>query len=57
MYAIGATQVRWAVLNNVALLRQHQRAQDLLAEAMQRQASVGACIEALEAGLDAKELL
>ena len=49
-------QVRWAVLNAVALLRQHTAAHDALAQAMQRGESVGACIESLERTLDVEEL-
>ncbi len=49
-------QVRFAVLNAVALLRQHSKAHDALAEAMKRGESVGKCIETLEQTLNAGEL-
>lgn len=49
-------EVRWAVLNAVALLRTHEKAHDALAAAMQRGESVGACIELLERMLDSSEL-
>jgi hypothetical protein len=46
-------QVRWAVLNVVALLRRHERAHDALAAAMGRGASAAACIGAVEEALAA----
>jgi hypothetical protein len=42
------SQVRWAVLNVVTLLRRHQGAHDALADAMSRRAPVGECVRTLE---------
>jgi len=50
-------EVRWAVLNAVALLRQHEAAHTALAAAMQRGESVGSCIQTLERLLNRDELL
>ncbi len=49
-------EVRWAVLNAVALLRQHTAAHTALAAAMQRGESVGSCIQTLEGMLNKDEL-
>jgi hypothetical protein len=46
-------QVRWAVLNVVALLRRHERAHGALAAAMSRGESAAACIGAVEEALAA----
>lgn len=43
--------MRWAVLNTVSLLRQHEAAHNALAAAMQRGASVGECIAVIEGEL------
>ncbi|EFN53352.1 hypothetical protein CHLNCDRAFT_25833, partial [Chlorella variabilis] len=45
------SQVRWAVLNVVTLLRRHERVHDALAAAMQRGGSVGECIGVIEGEL------
>ncbi|CAK9170707.1 unnamed protein product, partial [Ilex paraguariensis] len=42
------SQVRWAVLNTVLLLRRHENARAKLAEAMSEGRSVGFCIEIIE---------
>lgn len=44
----AGAQVRWAVLSDAALLRRHGGAHRALADAMQRGASVGECVAALE---------
>lgn len=49
-------EVRWAVLNSVALLRQHSAAHAALSAAMQRGESVGSCIQSLEEALVADDL-
>lgn len=56
--ALGFTQakadseVRWAVLNVVSLLRRYQRVQDALADAMIARSSVVECIAIIEDGFD-----
>lgn len=45
------SQVRWAVLNTVTLLRRHSRVHDLLVQAMTNGKSVGQCIEVIESSL------
>jgi hypothetical protein len=42
------SQVRWAVLNIVLILRRHEKARSQLAEAMSTGKSVGSCIEVIE---------
>ncbi|KAK3014117.1 hypothetical protein RJ639_007909 [Escallonia herrerae] len=42
------SQVRWAVLNTVLLLRRHEAAQKKLAQAMSEGRSVGFCIDIIE---------
>ena len=42
------SQVRWAVLNDAALLRRHGTAWGALAEAMSRGESVGRCVGLVE---------
>mmetsp|Transcript_40314 Transcript_40314/g.67574 ORF Transcript_40314/g.67574 Transcript_40314/m.67574 type:complete len:404 (+) Transcript_40314:151-1362(+) len=49
-------QVRYAVLNTVALLRQHAATHSALADAMARGSSVAECIQVIEANLDRSEL-
>jgi hypothetical protein len=46
------SQVRWAVLNTVTLLRRHRAAHDALADAMDRRLSVGQCVAVLERALE-----
>lgn len=50
-------EVRWAVLNSVALLRQHAAAHEALSAAMQRGDSVGSCVQILEEALNKDDLL
>ena len=45
------SEIRWAVLNLVTLLRRHRRVHARLAEAMAAGRSVGECIAVIEAGL------
>lgn len=42
---------RWAVLNNVAVLRRHAQAHEELAQSMAAQATVGECISVIEKNL------
>ena len=51
------SEVRWAALNTVLLLRKHVAAHMALAAAMGARASVPACIAALEAELNLEELM
>ena len=51
------SQVRYAVLNTVALLRQHAATHSALADAMARGSSVAECIQVIEANLDRSELM
>lgn len=50
------SQVRWAVLNTVLLLRAHRSAHEALAAAMERGASVAECVRIVEQCLDEKQL-
>eukprot|EP01018_Ginkgo_biloba_P039707 Gb_32643 [translate_table: standard] len=51
------SQVRWAVLNTVTLLRRHEQARSKLAEAMSFGKSIGECISMIENELmNAKEI-
>ncbi|XP_066312076.1 uncharacterized protein [Miscanthus floridulus] len=42
------SQVRWAVLSTVLILRRHEKARSRLAEAMSTGKSVGSCIQVIE---------
>ncbi|KAI8027676.1 hypothetical protein LOK49_LG02G02027 [Camellia lanceoleosa] len=46
------SQVRWAVLNTVLILRRHEGARARLAEAMSDRRSVGFCIDVIENAID-----
>ena len=46
--AKAASQVRWAVLNTVFLLRRHRSLHARLAEYMESSASVGECVKLIE---------
>ncbi|WOL03338.1 hypothetical protein Cni_G12058 [Canna indica] len=50
------SQVRWAVLNTVLLLRRHEKARSLLAEAMSLGKSVGSCIGVIEKVIDCEDV-
>ncbi|KAG8367214.1 hypothetical protein BUALT_Bualt16G0049300 [Buddleja alternifolia] len=49
-------QVRWAVLNTIILLRRHENARALLAEAMSEGRSVGSCVDIIENAIDIAQL-
>lgn len=42
------SQIRWAVLNVVAILREHKKTVQKLAEAMSEGQSIGNCIAVIE---------
>ncbi|KAK1423688.1 hypothetical protein QVD17_18996 [Tagetes erecta] len=46
------SQVRWAVLNTILILRRHEQARTLLAKAMSEGKSVGSCIDVIEKNID-----
>ncbi|KAK9065081.1 hypothetical protein SSX86_016464 [Deinandra increscens subsp. villosa] len=46
------SQVRWAVLNTILILRRHEQARTLLAKAMSEGKSVGSCIDVIEQHID-----
>ncbi|KAG1365161.1 hypothetical protein COCNU_12G001610 [Cocos nucifera] len=46
------SQVRWAVLNTILILRRHEKARSQLAEAMSSGESVGFCIDIIERNID-----
>ncbi|RRT83418.1 hypothetical protein B296_00017738, partial [Ensete ventricosum] len=50
------SQVRWAVLNTILLLRRHEKARSQLAEAMSLGKSVGSCIDVIENTIDAADV-
>lgn len=45
------SEIRWAVLNTVSILRRHSDIHEQLAQAMASQASIGECIQCIETGL------
>ncbi|GFQ02409.1 hypothetical protein PHJA_002384800 [Phtheirospermum japonicum] len=49
-------QVRWAVLNTVLILRRHEKARAMLAEAMSEGQSVGSCVQIIEKAVDVANL-
>lgn len=49
------SQVRWAVLNTILILRRHERARSKLAEAMSSGKSVGFCIDIIETSIVSSE--
>ncbi|GER36013.1 stress regulated protein [Striga asiatica] len=49
-------QVRWAVLNTVLLLRRHEKARAMLAEAMSEGQSVSSCVQMIEKAIDVDDL-
>ncbi|KAL9235077.1 hypothetical protein vseg_009873 [Gypsophila vaccaria] len=51
------SQVRWAVLNTIILLRRHQKARVELADGMSRGMSVGSCIDIIENAIDDQDLV
>ncbi|XP_052193138.1 uncharacterized protein LOC127801778 [Diospyros lotus] len=50
------SQVRWAVLNTVLILRRHEGARAKLAEAMSQGRSVGFCLDVIENTIDEADL-
>nr|AAW65808.1 stress regulated protein isoform 2 [Solanum virginianum]AAW65811.1 stress regulated protein isoform 2 [Solanum virginianum] len=50
------SQVRWAVLNTILILRRHEKARVKLAEAMTRGKSVGVCIDIIEKSISEDDL-
>ncbi|XP_014755272.1 uncharacterized protein LOC100844265 isoform X2 [Brachypodium distachyon] len=50
------SQVRWAVLNTVLILRRHEDARSKLAEAMSSGRSVGSCIEVIEENVNTEDI-
>ncbi|XP_023769373.1 uncharacterized protein LOC111917965 [Lactuca sativa] len=51
------SQVRWAVLNTILILRRHERARTHLANAMSAGKSVGSCIDVIEKNIDEIDLM
>ncbi|KAL3825307.1 hypothetical protein ACJIZ3_021336 [Penstemon smallii] len=49
-------QVRWAVLNTILILRRHEKARAMLADAMSEGRSVGSCVDIIEKTIDDTEL-
>lgn len=45
------SEVRWAVLNTISILRRHSDVHEQLAGMMASQASIGACIKCIETGI------
>ncbi|CAA3030340.1 stress regulated [Olea europaea subsp. europaea] len=60
--SLGFTQkkadshVRWAVLNTILILRRHEKTRAMLADAMSKGSSVGACIDLIEKTIDDADL-
>ncbi|KAI7733705.1 hypothetical protein M8C21_020688, partial [Ambrosia artemisiifolia] len=50
------SQVRWAVLNTILILRRHEQARTLLAKAMSEGKSVGSCIDVIEKNIDETDI-
>ncbi|CAM0905973.1 unnamed protein product [Alopecurus aequalis] len=50
------SQVRWAVLNTILLLRRHEKARSKLAEAMSCGISVGSCIQVIEESINTEDI-
>lgn len=50
------SQVRWAVLNTILLLRRHEEARAKLTDAMARGKSVGSCIDVIEEAINDEDL-
>ncbi|KAL0315783.1 UNVERIFIED_CONTAM: hypothetical protein Sradi_5456500 [Sesamum radiatum] len=49
-------QVGWAVLNTVLILRRHEKARAVLADAMSEGRTVGSCVDAIEETIDVTDL-
>ncbi|KAJ8636522.1 hypothetical protein MRB53_010789 [Persea americana] len=50
------SQVRWAVLNTIFILRRHEGARSKLAEAMTLGKSVGFCIDTIEEAINVEDI-
>lgn len=50
------SQVRWAVLNTIFILRRHEGARLKLAEAMTLGKSVGFCIDTIEEAINVEDI-
>ncbi|MFS7954197.1 putative peptidase M41 [Helianthus anomalus] len=50
------SQVRWAILNTILILRHHEQAHALLAKAMSEGKSVGSCIDVIEKNIDKTDI-
>lgn len=50
------SQVRWAVLNTILILRRHEKARTQLAKAMSVGKSVGSCIDIIEKNIDETDI-
>ncbi|WVZ71297.1 hypothetical protein U9M48_019897 [Paspalum notatum var. saurae] len=50
------SQVRWAVLNTVVILRRHEKTRSQLAEAMSSRMPVGCCIGVIEESLNTDDI-
>lgn len=50
------SQVRWAVLNTILLLRRHEEARERVADAMSMGKSVGLCIDAIEEAINDEDI-
>ncbi|KAJ4765247.1 translation initiation factor 3 subunit I [Rhynchospora pubera] len=50
------SQVRWAVLNTILILRRHEKARLQLAVAMSDGKSVGSCIDVIESNIDFEDI-
>ncbi|PHT57325.1 hypothetical protein CQW23_05811 [Capsicum baccatum] len=50
------SQVRWAVLNTILIMRRHEKARAKLAEAMTKGKSVGVCIDTIEKSISDDDL-
>eukprot|EP00892_Ulva_mutabilis_P006965 jgi/Ulvmu1/4640/UM002_0371.1 len=48
-------EIRWAVLNVISILRRHSTVHESLAHAMSQQATIGDCIQCIEAGLETSD--
>uniref|UniRef100_A0A803KPE6 Stress regulated protein n=1 Tax=Chenopodium quinoa TaxID=63459 RepID=A0A803KPE6_CHEQI len=51
------SQLRWAVLNTILLLRRHEEARAKLADAMSKGMSIGSCINVIEEAVDDEDLV
>ena len=45
------SEIRWAVLNTISVLRRHSQVHEALAKKMENGASIGECIQCIENGI------